>query len=242
MHYACCSFRCISFTKNILILRVKSIMYFLEYFQRPVRFDYLLEYLPQSDIVVLDVGCGNHSPSLAKRYLRNCVYHGLDLNNEYNNDSNDFASMDHFYKINLDASDLNTISDHCYDCIIFSHVIEHLQNGLEVLERLIRKLKQGGIIYIETPSSRSLKMPRMQGSLNFWDDPTHVKIYPLHELTNTVTEKGCKLLRAGTRRSLKRIILIPVHFLYSLIKYKYVSGTVFWDIVGFANVLIARKM
>ena len=64
------------------------------------------------------------------------------------------------------------LADNHYDLIILSHVIEHINNGLDVVERLSKKLKFGGHIYIEYPSLKSLQLPSAQGSLHFCDDDT----------------------------------------------------------------------
>ena len=37
-----------------------------------------------------------------------------------------------------------------------NHVIEHIVNGIEIVEALSKKIKSGGRIYIETPSVKSL--------------------------------------------------------------------------------------
>jgi SAM-dependent methyltransferase len=209
---------------------------------RPVRFDYLLPLIRDpGSTVVLDVGCGNHSASVTKKYLPGSVYHGLDIDEHYNNDARDAECMDRFFRLDLDASDLGGIDEGSYDLIIFSHVIEHLHDGLAVLAALAGKLKPGGIIYVETPHPRSRRLPSMRGSLNFHDDASHVRVYPVPEVVGTLEGCGCSILRAGTRRSLKRIALTPLHCLNSIVRDGYVAGSAFWDLLGFASVVVARR-
>ncbi len=215
---------------------------FISYLRRPVRFDYLLKYLNSGHLRILDIGCGNHSPSLTKKYIGNCEYHGLDINQTYNYQDSDFACIDRFYKIDLNSSSLDEIHDDYYDCIIFSHIIEHLSSGLEILSQLHKKLKNGGILYIETPSQISLSLPSMKGTLNFWDDQTHKRIYPMSEMINTLKNNNCEILLAKTRRSFKRILFLPIYIIYDIWKYGFISGTAFWDLLGFANVVIAKRV
>jgi len=217
-------------------------MSLLNYFKRPIRFDYLLRFIASNQkIKVMDIGCGNNSAYKTKLYFPNCEYHGLDKIKNCNNDAINFKLMEKFYQIDLDNSKLNELPDNYYDCIIFSHVIEHLTNGLDLLELLINKLAQNGIIYIETPSQRSLSLPSMKGVLNFWDDPTHIKVYDLNEMVGTLRQKNCQILYSKTRRSLKRILFFPAYTVYSLFKNRYIISTVFWDLLGFANIVIAKK-
>jgi len=187
------------------------------------------------------VGCGNHSAGATKSFYPDAEYHGLDLDRAYNNDEDDLAAMDRFFGVNLDEDDLADVPGEYYDLVVFSHVIEHLRDGLGVLARLAMKLRPGGIIYVETPHARSLRLPSMKGSLNFRDDDTHVRVYSREEIADTLIASGCAILRAGTRRSVKRMILMPFHCLNSLMRDGYVAGSAFWDILGFATVVVARR-
>lgn len=210
--------------------------------KRPVRFDYIGRYNRIGGrFRILDVGCGNHSASITKAYYPTAEYHGLDIDRSYNNSRSDEMAMDRFYPINLDEPDMDQIPDSYYDIIIVSHVVEHLQDGLGVLGGLVPKLVRGGIIYVETPHPRSLNLPSMKGSLNFHDDESHVRIYPASDISARLADSGCDILCTTTRRSLKRIILTPVHCFNSLIRDGYVSGSAFWDILGFASVVVARR-
>ena len=79
------------------------------------------------------------------------------------------------------------------------HVIEHLHNGDKVLEGLLTKLRSGGVIYIEYPGIRSTRLPSMRGSLNFSDDPTHVRLYSVPEIMFlTLPQKISNLLQISS--------------------------------------------
>lgn len=216
---------------------------FKNYFGKPVKFDLLDKWLSKGSIKLLDVGCGNHSASRTKKYYPNCIYYGLDRDKNYNNDVADFKAMEKFYKVDLscNSSKLGALSNNFFDCIIFSHVIEHLINGQDIIFHLLSKLKKDGIIYIEFPSQRSLYLPSMKGTLNFYDDPTHKKTYQIKEIENLLKNNNFSIIESGTRRSKKRIFLLPMYLLGSLINLGYISGHIFWDILGFANYIIAQK-
>ncbi|MGC8594436.1 MAG: methyltransferase domain-containing protein [Candidatus Kryptoniota bacterium] len=187
------------------------------------------------------MGAGNHSASLTKQWFPLCRYYGIDRTRDYDNNDNDFNLMEAFYELDLTRLEFDLISDDFFDVIMMSHIIEHLQNGDAVIECLVTKLKRGGVIYIEYPSARSTKFPSMKGGLNFYDDPTHCRIYTLDEIESLLLEKGFKILSAGTRRDWVRIVLLPLLMASSKIKLGYVTGSVFWDMLGFAEYVFAEK-
>ncbi len=212
-----------------------------QYLLRPVRFDYLLPLMDLGKpLRVLDVGCGNRSGTLTKQYFPTCVYHGVDRSRDLVS-LEELSVMDKFYEIDLDKGNLDNIPEGWFDCVIASHVIEHLRNGTEVTEILCTKVRSGGIFYIETPSERSLTLPSLPGTLNFHDDPTHVGIYSREKIRAILEKNGFEVLRDEIRRSWKRILFFPAHVVYSLIKYGEVRGTVFWDVLGFASLVIGRR-
>lgn len=208
---------------------------------KPFKFKHLTQKFGRQKIIILDVGCGNHSPQLTKFWLPACVYHGLDKDQFYNNDPADIELMDAFYQVDLVNPDFAEIPNNHFDAIIMSHVIEHLNNGEEVLSDLLPKLKANGILYLEYPSLKSTKLPSMRGTLNFYDDPTHCRLYNQKELYNFLMERKLKIIKGGTRRDWMLILLTPIRALFDLVRYGYVNGSVFWDITGFANYVVAQK-
>lgn len=215
----------------------------INYFEKPVKFDLLDRWISKKYVKILDVGCGNHSAFRTKKYYPNCIYYGLDRDKNYNNDVTDFKAMERFYEVDLsrNANNLKTVPNDFFDCMILSHIIEHLINGKKVLLNCLPKLKNGGIIYIEFPSPRSVYLPSMRGTLNFYDDPSHKKIYQIKEIESLLKSKNFSIIKSGVRRSPKRILFLPIYLLGSLINTRSISGHVFWDILGFANYIIAKK-
>ncbi len=214
----------------------------LRFFEKPARFEYLNKWLSLPHVKILDVGCGNHSPSRTKRHYPKCRYYGLDKTRLHDFGSDDVISMEQFFEVDLStANSLSQVPDRFFDCILLSHVIEHLENGREIIVGLLQKLVKGGVVYIEFPSPNSVNFPSMKGTLNFYDDPSHVKIYQMEDILTLLSDNGFDIIRSGTRRSLKRILLLPLYALISLVSQGYIGGSVLWDIFGFANHLIGVK-
>jgi trans-aconitate methyltransferase len=207
----------------------------------PAKYRYLNKLFKQGEFVLLDIGAGNHSASKTKKWFPNCEYHGLDLNKNYNNDENDFKLMKSFYELNLEELNLDSVPNSHFDFIMMAHVIEHLKNGDQVLVKLLAKLKPGGYLYVEYPGIRSTRLPRMKGTLNFFDDDTHVRVYSLTELYNLFLKNNTEIIKGGTRKYIPNILMMPFKVIHNLIKYGKILPSIFWDLFGFAEFILIKK-
>ena len=207
----------------------------------PAKYRFLNKLFKQGEFVLLDIGAGNHSASKTKKWFPNCEYHGLDLNKNYNNDENDFKLMKSFYELNLEELNLDSVPNAHFDFIMMAHVIEHLKNGDQVLVKLLAKLKPGGYLYVEYPGIRSTRLPRMKGTLNFFDDDTHVRVYSLTELYNLFLKNNTEIIKGGTRKYIPNILMMPFKVIHNLIKYGKILPSIFWDFFGFAEFILIKK-
>ena len=205
------------------------------------KISYLRKSFGRQSFKLLDIGAGNHSATKIKSVFPNCEYHGVDLERDYNNSETDFALMTSFYEMDLTKLDMSVIPDNHFDGIWMVHVIEHLFNGDEVILKLLPKLKSSGFMYIEYPGIKSMKLPSMYGTLNFKDDPTHVRLYSVTELTKLLERNGCKVISSGTRRNIWFMMAMPFRIILDLMKGKRIQGNIFWDITGFAEFLWVQK-
>jgi trans-aconitate methyltransferase len=199
-------------------------------------------------VQLLDVGCGNHGPRQAKHYLPNCTYHGL-ADRPWNLDEEDDAAADKFYWLDLETAEaLDEVPDAGYDVLVCSHVLEHLEDPYAVTPTLIRKLRTGGLLYIETPSPRSMKLPRavpgwmgVRGCLNFWDDDTHKTLVDMERLCGILESHEIVVQRAGWIPLWRRLWLLPVYVVACVISKGFVPASVLWDVTGFCNTVIGVK-
>jgi SAM-dependent methyltransferase len=181
----------------------------------------------------LEIGIGNDSPYYFKKYFPFALYHCVDKNLKYNFSKESFKAFDKFYKIDLEKNSLNII--HSYDYIIIAHVIEHIENGEGVIGSMIRKLKSNGRIYMEYPRKASVCFQSMKGTLNFYDDPTHKRFYEKEVLEKILMKNGFVIKKSGIKRDFSRILGLPYMIFNSLISLVYIRGSVFWDLLGFAE-------
>ena len=190
---------------------------------------------------LLDIGAGNHSATKAKNVFPLCEYHGVDLEKDYNNNAEDFKLMTAFYEMDLTKLKFSTIPDNYFDGIWMVHVIEHLFNGDEVIRELLPKLKAGGFMYVEYPGKKSTRLPSMYGTLNFNDDPTHVRLYSVAELTALFQQQNCAVLSSGIRRNPWFLLAMPFRIIGHTLRGKKLQGNIFWDLLGFAEYIWIKK-
>jgi len=226
---------------RVMLFCLKSPMSFKRWLTLPPKFRHIQKFIGNQPFRLLDIGAGNHSASKTKQWFANCEYHGVDLDKNYNNDEQDFKAMHAFYEMNLEALNFDAIPDNYFDFIMMAHVVEHLRNGDLVIEKLFQKLRTGGMIYIEFPGYRSTQLPRMEGTLNFYDDPTHVRIYSVAELMNLCLRNGMEVVEGGTRRHFQNLLLMPFKIPHNLLVYRKIVPSIFWDFFGFAEFVLARR-
>lgn len=207
----------------------------------PTKFVRLKKHFGNQAFTMLDVGSGNKSASDFKTYFPNGTYHGVDMVKDYNYTEEDFGKMEAFYEMDLTKLDFDAIPDNHFDAILMAHIIEHLHNGDEVLKGLAKKLKPGGVIYIEYPGQKSTTLPSRKGTLNFYDDDTHVRIYSYQEVSDVLKGVGFEIKSCGMRKSYRNILMMPIKFIHNRIKYGYVMASVYWDWYGFAEYVWAQK-
>ena len=141
------------------------------------------------DGAVLDVGCGNFQRiyrNLARRRPDISVA-GLELSEEGSiygpAPIYELCATPRFKRFVCDIErDRFPFADESFDGAFLSHVIEHVVQKQRVLAEIRRTLKQGGLLYVETPGPQSLKLRWPDwlphgplATMNFYDDKTHVE-------------------------------------------------------------------
>jgi SAM-dependent methyltransferase len=152
--------------------------------------------------------------------------------------------MDAFYPLGVDGSGYSAIPDRSYDFIILHHVVEHIADPLPILAAVCSKLKPDGVIWIGFPSLRSLSLPSGEGTLQFCDDPTHVRVPHVWEISNVLLANGVKVLHAGRSRSFVREALgaaiLPWAMLRRLVTGR-LSAKGLWYILGFEDHVFGQR-
>jgi 2-polyprenyl-3-methyl-5-hydroxy-6-metoxy-1,4-benzoquinol methylase len=148
-----------------------------------------------------------------------------------------------FARANLESDQLPW-PDQSYDAITCMHVVEHLRTTTNLWREIARLLKPGGRVYIETPGLQSVTTPsppqslRGKITLNFYDDPTHVRPVSIASLMNASTDVGLAVKRTGRSRNWLFAIAYPLLSLFPATRKRYVAK-LHW--LGWSAYLIAEK-
>ncbi len=77
-----------------------------------------------------------------------------------------------------------------FDVITMSHVIEHVHDPFMTIRRAFRLLKDGGLLYIETPNIDSYGHKRFREHWRGLEVPRHLVIFNWDSLTGILRENG----------------------------------------------------
>jgi SAM-dependent methyltransferase len=194
---------------------------------------------------ILDIGCGNGSPTLTKRWFPGCHYAGADIQ-RYNLSDADIAAMDAFYQLSTDGTGYDAIPEASFDFIILNHVIEHMREPEPVVAELCGKLRPGGFIWIAFPSLRSLALPHsVDETLQFCDDATHVYVPDVREVANILLANGVAVLHAGRSRegfwtTVADVVKFVKRWIGKLATGKF-SGRGMWYLMGFEDHVFGQR-
>ena len=92
--------------------------------------------------------------------------------------------------IHLDSLETYAAEDQSFDAIVLSHVIEHLYNPDEVINRCWRLLKRGGKLVVLTPNIDSLEHLLCGRNWFHLDPPRHIHLFNMRSLSGMAKKAG----------------------------------------------------
>lgn len=134
--------------------------------------------------IVLDIGCGYGNLLQAIRELN---HHIMGVDNDLDSERVCKEKGLEFYKCDVDKEKL-AFSNGSIDNIICFHLIEHLKNALEFLEKCHSILKKNGRIVIVCPDWNFFK--------GYWDSPTHFTPITRKRMEKMLAMTGFKLIES----------------------------------------------
>ncbi len=221
---------------TLLTDRAKSLGHFLMRANNRRRF---LSKLP-TGAEVFDIGCGNDSPYLFKSIRPDIRYVGLDVADYHvDHDPNEYADQ---YLVVPPSEFLGAIEQREgeFDAVVSSHNLEHCTEPDGVVTAMARALRPNGRIYLAFPSAVTVKFPSRDGTLNFYDDETHVRPPDYHRVIGLLTAAGITIDFAEERfRPPNWVAVGLINEPLSRIRKKVLRGT--WALYGFETVIWGTK-
>lgn len=139
---------------------------------------------------VLDIGCGG-TPPLFKQARPDIYYVGLDVNQWY--DPSIGIADEYILTTPEDFPKEIEHRQNTFDAVVSSHNIEHCLFPERTLRAAVKALKQGGKLYLAFPCQQSRFFPSRRGTLNFFDDPTHIHLPDMGNIISVIQFEGGRI-------------------------------------------------
>jgi 2-polyprenyl-3-methyl-5-hydroxy-6-metoxy-1,4-benzoquinol methylase len=146
---------------------------------------------------VFDVGCGYGGLVFGFQRLGHDAY-GNELNPKWVQESNKFCS-DNIYFGEID--DIEIVKNESFDLFHISHVLEHVTNPKRILQTARRALAENGLVYVNTPNSKSLRFAAYgrESGIDFGNFPMHLNFFTPMSMKELGEAAGLKLIKMETR-------------------------------------------
>ncbi|MEK7658923.1 MAG: methyltransferase domain-containing protein [Patescibacteria group bacterium] len=150
----------------------------------------LSKFLPDKEASILDIGCANGELLVELKKIGYKNLTGLDpakvcVQNARNNEIDTVEGE--LFSIN------SVIPDKKFDCIVLSHVLEHIRDLEKAADIMSNNLNDGGVLYIEVPDasrySEFFIVPY------YFFDTEHINHFDENSLNNLFLQKGFDLLQ-----------------------------------------------
>jgi hypothetical protein len=112
-----------------------------------------------------------------------------------------------------------------------------------LLREIARLLKPGAQVYFETPHEKTLALPSLQKSaipftMNFYDDPTHIRVVTTDDLSRVAEKAGLRVEATGISRNW---LFASSQLLYAWLppSRKKFTARIHW--LGWSAYLVARR-
>ncbi len=155
------------------------------------RYYRLLEpFLANRDVAVVDIGCskGGFLASLRDKGLSNL--RGIELDPI----CAEYARTTHGLEILSGSANSVPLSDGEADVLVYSHVLEHLDDPDQVLRETKRVLKEDGIVFIEVPDALHYADAKMFDYFHWFGMREHINHFDAAHLSRLLENVGFETL------------------------------------------------
>jgi len=155
----------------------------------------VLERVPKSARRVLDVGCGTGTFGEVLKRSFGCTVVGITHAEAEAREAR--GVLDEVVVCDLEQADFSALGP--FDCIICSHVLEHLRRPRDVLARLAERLAPDGTVVVALPNVLHWKqrLEFLRGRFRYTHgglmDSTHVVFFDWDTARELVTQAGLRV-------------------------------------------------
>lgn len=185
---------------------------------------------------VFDIGCGNDSPYVFKASRPDIRYVGLDVI-DYNQEHEPRAHADEYLVVPPEGF-VSAIQERAgqFDAVVSSHNLEHCSDPESVVTAMARALRVGGRIFLAFPAAATVEFPSREGTLNFYDDSTHIQPPDYRTVLALLEAEGIGIDFAAERyRPPAWVVAGIVSEPLSRMRRRVMRGT--WALYGFETVI-----
>jgi len=198
----------------------------------------VLSVIPRSARRILDVGCGTGELGRAIKSRQAAEVVGVTYSSE--EASRAAANLDRV--IQMDLNRFETADERPFDCVVCSHVLEHLAWPEETLCKLRRILRPGGRLVVALPNIVvwRQRLRFLGGTFRYTDgglmDRTHFRFFDWESARRLVTDAGFQIVEATADGGFPLARYLPGGRLLSRLALAYSPGLFGWQFVIVAEV------
>ncbi len=205
-------------------------------------------YLKKSNNKILDIGCGAGTLSFYLASKGNNVL-GIDISSKAVKAC--IASKKELGLKNVDFKQLDfhsKLASKKFDVVIFTEVIEHLEDDKKALKAIHNMLETKGIMVLSTPSNTA-PLHRLGITKKFDEEVGHLRRYSLEKIEKMVNKSGFEIIEIQKTEGILRNFLFVNPIAGKLIRFFkfFISDIVtFADnatipLFGYSNIIIIAK-
>jgi len=186
---------------------------------------------------ILDIGCGAGTLSF---YLANKGHDvlGIDISQKAISECLNSKKVLGLKNLRFQQIDFpNNYPKEKFDEVLFTEVIEHLEDDKKALNAIYRVLRPNGLMILSTPSN---KAPLYQlGLVEEFDRKVgHLRRYELNQLKNLVVDAGFKITETRKTEGLLRNFLFVNPYAGKLVRFLNFSGFLSYFVTQLDNIAL----
>lgn len=186
----------------------------------------IFSHIPDDVKTILDVGCSKGKFLKLVKQKTNAETWGIDM---IETDKENKEYIDNFIQGNVETV-LKELPNEYFDCITFNDVLEHLLEPKDILEKIVIKLKDDGIILASIPNFRFIFnlyeilikrdwQYKIEGIL----DSTHIRFFTKKSMLRLFDEAGYTVIEHyGINKNKTTFVR-----LFNIITFGYFSDTLY---------------